>query len=71
MDDSIQTLKDTTDGEDENHYNKPEDPNHLTSIANTEFSDPSNAMNYSEKKNNDEEISVLYDLEECAESYVE
>ncbi|HQK41523.1 MAG TPA: hypothetical protein PKV39_00835 [bacterium] len=72
MDDSIQTLKDTTDGEDENHYNKSEDPNRLTSIANTEFSDPSNAMNYSEKKSSDkDEIAALYDLEECAESYVE
>jgi len=72
MDDSIQTLKDTTDGEDENHYNKSEDPNYLTSIAGTEFPNPSNAGDYPEKKNNDEDkISVLYDLEECAESYVE
>jgi len=72
MDDSIQTLKDTTDGEDENHYNKPEDPNRLTSIADTEFSNPSNAGDDSEKKSSDkDEIAALYDLEECAESYME
>jgi hypothetical protein len=74
MDDSIQTLNNnTTGGGDGNsHNNKSEGPNYLTSIAGTEFPNPSNAGDYSEKKNNDEDkISVLYDLEECAESYVE
>lgn len=76
MDDSIQTLNNNTTttsrGDGNPHDNKSEDPNYLTSIAGTEFPNPSNAGDYPEKKNNDEDkISVLYDLEECAESYVE